>query len=106
MLRDIAKAGTIADRYEIGGLQKWLSETTDNLLADCLSDEAELGRFLGFGQPRSADAPASIQTYGYAVRFFRKNLRKLRKKISFQELLRNESKLALFLLSSMMDEKE
>jgi hypothetical protein len=75
-------------------------------LADCLSDEVQLEAFIAFSRYRPVGATASPQIYDYAAKFFQKNLKLLRKKAAFQDLLKNEPKLALLLLNDMVNDIE
>jgi hypothetical protein len=81
----------------------WATETANNLLAGCLSDEAELKEFLGFGR-FWAESFTSGLMHDFAFEFIQKNLKKLQGTGAFQDLVENEPKLTVMLLNAVVYE--
>lgn len=82
-LYDVAEIGMIAEKYEIAGLLEWATETADNLLTDCLGDEERLGQFLAFDRFRLTGP-----NLDFGRGCIQANLKKLRGREAFQNLLR------------------
>jgi hypothetical protein len=93
-LFELAEIGATAEDYGVPGLIKWASDTADDLLAACLSDEAKLGEFLTFDCFHLKGSSKNVLVYDYAVEFIRKNLKKLNNKTAFHKLVENEPRLA------------
>lgn len=103
---EISRIGVVAKKFEIAGLLEWASKTAQHNLAGCSNDEAKLETFLDVNTARFRLSiyMDSITNYDFVVNIIRENIKELHGKAAFQKLLKDEPKVALKLLDSVVEE--
>ena len=101
----LAMVGAVAEKYDIPGLWERVLENAHDNLAECLSNDDQLKRFLGLAVLWTKVNSTNARFFAFAVRILEQNLTMIRGKAVFQKLLEEVSQLAIALLNLVAEEK-